>query len=271
MREELRRFPALGSDALSGAQVDDFVQDFFVGKGQALTIALTTQCQDDAAIGRYTRKSIRNWLIERARQTSIGRLRRSIETLLSASGDYEQTLAKTFWRLTGTGGPPFAGDIASLVAAGRAQSRGSVEGRIPAVVRAIFEAADGCALEVAQLTGILAQLSRSALDPIQVSLDDERAAQIPDPAPGPLDLLVRADDELDAAVHAAEITGQLTTQERQLVGVLNDPAAAQVLLQCGRSVAYGRIRQLKELLVQLVGTDDHGRAVVAEIIRLCRF
>lgn len=270
MREELRRFPALHPDVASGTQIDDFVQDFFISKGQALTLALTTQCQDDAAIGRYTRKSIRNWLIERARQTSIGRLRRSIETLLTSSADYEQTTTKLFWRLTGTDGPPFSGDPSPLVAAGRVHSHGSVEGRMPVVVRAIFDATAGCALEVAQLTGIVAQLSRSALDPMLVHLDDEDAPEIPDPSLGPADLLVQTDDELDAAVRAVEIAGHLSTQERRLVGLLDDPAAVQVLLQCGRSVAYERIRRLKALLVQLAGTDDHGKAVVAEIIALCR-
>ena len=197
------------------------------------------------------------------------RLRRAIETALSSSPDCEQTSAKLFWRVTGTDGPPFSGDPAPLVAAGRGPSRGSVEGRIPTVLRAIFIAADGCALEVAQLTGIVAQLSRAALGPVQVSLDEQDAAEIPDPSSGPADLLVQADDEINAAVWAAEIVGCLTRQERQLVGLLNDPTGAQALLQVGRSVAYQRIHTLKVLLVQLAGTDVHGRAVMAEVIELC--
>lgn len=270
MREEIRRFPALQPDAGIGRQLDDLVQEFFLAQGQALTLALTTQCHDEEAIGRYVRKSVRNWLIGQARQTTIGRLRRAVETALSSSPDYEQTSAKHFWRMTGTDGPPFSGDPAPLVAAGRGPSRGSVEGRIPAVVRAIFTAAGGCSLEVARLTGIVAQLSRAALDPVQVSLDEEDAAEVPDPSSGPADLLVRADDEMDAATRAAEIVGALTAQERQLVGLLDDPTAAQALLQVGRSVAYQRTRMLKALLVQLAGTDDHGRAVMSEIVELCR-
>ncbi|WP_406002451.1 hypothetical protein [Streptomyces sp. NBC_00829] len=86
--EEVRRLPVLSP--LAAQQVlEDILGDFLVYRlkgGIANCLALAT---DENSVGRLPRKSIRNWLIDKARKTAVGSLRCSLELCWAASDVFE--------------------------------------------------------------------------------------------------------------------------------------------------------------------------------------
>ncbi|MFS8102094.1 hypothetical protein LFM09_33710 [Lentzea alba] len=283
MGEEARRFPALASAA---HEPEDLAQDFLVDRLQAVTVTLAVQAGNDASFAKLLRRAIRNWLIDRARQTDVGHLRRSIEKVLAAEGDFEQVPDKQpgagRWRLRGTTGEPWSNDPAVLVAAAwavqdvKVRKWSSATRRAPvtdgasmtAILRAVLETAAG-SLEIGQLVDVFLRRFGGVLDPIDVPLDDLSASSPANDAPTPEEYVITADAELDAAAKAAEICGVLSPDERKLVPHLMNLLAIQYFLDVGRSQAYLYAANLKKKIVELAGDGDDAEQVVLELIRLC--
>src|SRR6266702_2581851 len=79
VRHELSRLPVL----LAGRALDDdvawdFVGDFFVEKGHRVVPALLAESEDDASLERQLRVIVRNWLIDKVRETDQGSVGRRI-------------------------------------------------------------------------------------------------------------------------------------------------------------------------------------------------
>lgn len=283
IKEERAKFPALAA-----RELDDLVQDFFVQKVEQMTVMLVTQATSDASVGKLLRRSIRHWLIDEARKTGTGPLRRSLEKILDGEDVFEQVPAGQAgagrWRLAGADVMPFGGDLDGLVQAAR-QVRGvptprwTSDTRRPpvadrrsfvAVLTAVMEAAGG-SLETAQLVFVLSWRFAAALDPIEVSLDD--VAKVGDVASGEAtaeDLAIAADSELDAACAAAEIFGRLSDSEKAIVPVWDDANAVRERLSVGRSQAYAAMGRAKKKVLDLAGTGPEAEQIVREVIRLCR-
>ena len=85
MREEVQRFPVLkpGAGWIEDS-VWDCTQSFFAEKGPAVTAGVLAQASDIGSMGRYLRRSVRNFLIGKARETPVGAVRRKIEELLAS-------------------------------------------------------------------------------------------------------------------------------------------------------------------------------------------
>ncbi|WP_152564103.1 hypothetical protein [Actinomadura welshii] len=284
--EELRRFPVLTAGA-GGRTVEqeDLLQEFLADRFKALTAALLAQASDEGSMGRLVRKSIKNWLIDQARKTGTGPLRRSLEGLLAQDAIFEKVPPGAEgagrWRLAGSAGPPYSGHTGDLVDAARAVPNvrippwSSSKRRAPAadkasmvaVARAVLEAASG-SLEIAQIVEVFVARFPAVLDPVVVPLLE---SEIGDGfyQPTPEEAVVAADDEVDHATNAAGIVGTLSAAEQQILRCLTDPQAVERLLGCGRSQAYHHIKRLREKLKQLAGEDDAARAVVLEVIQLC--
>jgi hypothetical protein len=80
MREEIRRFAVLcPPSGWDRDTVDGFVSEFFVEKVEKLTADLVTIGVTPQVVGKVMRRWIRNFLIDRARSTPLGRIRRKIE------------------------------------------------------------------------------------------------------------------------------------------------------------------------------------------------
>jgi hypothetical protein len=267
--------------------LDDVVQDFLVDRIQAITVTLVVQAGDEASFGRLLRRSIRNWLVDHVRKTGIGALRRSIEKVLADEGAFEQVPAREEgagrWRLVGTSVQPWTGGVGDLVSVAwsvphvRVPKWSSDSRRSPvadkpsmvAVARAVMEAASG-SLEVGQLVAVFAQRFAATLDPIEVSLPEDREASATQSREHTPEDHVLADvAELDSAASAAAIVGLLSPQERELVPYLADSQAIQDVLGCGRSQAYQHAARLKEKIIEFAGNGEEARAVVLEVIRLC--
>jgi hypothetical protein len=116
LREELRRFRPL-----THLEFEDVVQDFLVDRIKPLTASLLSQATDDDSLAKLLRISIRNWLIDRARETGTGHIRRTLEKVLGAAPEVERVApgeaGEGRWRIAGGNAAPWAGSIADLTAA----------------------------------------------------------------------------------------------------------------------------------------------------------
>ena len=288
IREEVRRFPALTPvGGWKPVDREDMLGKFLGDRLEKVTAKLLALATDDASVGRLLRKSIRNWLVDKARETDLGALRRVLETALSVDEAFERvpdgTVGAGRWRLVGNSGQPWAGRTEDLVGAARAvpnvripkwsssTRRRPIASRasIVAVARAVLAAAEG-SLEIGQLVHVFVTRFPVVLDPAVVPLSD-----LPEIVIGrengqtPEEDVIAAEDELDAVVTAKEVVGMLSPEERGLVPHLDNPQAVQAELGCARSQAYHRAARLKEKLRQLVGDTEDVRAVGLEVIALC--
>ncbi|MBE8524108.1 hypothetical protein ILP97_42650 [Amycolatopsis sp. H6(2020)] len=282
IKEERRKFPALAD-----REPDDLVQDFFVQKIEQVTVMLVTQATGDASVGKLLRRSIRHWLIDEARKTGTGPLRRSLEKILGGEAVFEQVPAGQSgagrWRLAGTDAAPFGDDLEGLVQAARKvrdvrPQRWTSDTRRPpvadrrsivAVLTAVLEAAGG-SLETAQLVYVFSRRFAAALDPIEVSLDDAiQFGDVPSDEATGEDLVIAADSELDAACAAAEIVGRLSDDEKLTVPVWDDANAVRERLGVGRTQAYTAMDRVKKKVLDLAGTGPDTEQIVREVIRLC--
>lgn len=282
VREELARMLVL-----AGRESDDVVQDFFVDRLKSVTAMLMVQATDEASFGKLLRKSIRHWLIDQARKTGGGALRRSIEKILKDDA-FEQVPdgdpGAGRWRLSGTEGAPFGGDLEPLVEA----ARDVADVRVPkwtsgsrrppladhaslvAIMRAVLTKAEG-SLEPAQLVFVFTQRFAAALDPIVGSVSDvAESGELPSGEPTAEDLVIAADTELDTACAAVEVHARLSADERTIIPVLDDVAAVRERLSLGRSRAYEMIERTRTKLVELAGTGPDAQQIVLEVIELCR-
>ncbi|MBM4569057.1 hypothetical protein GS489_00700 [Rhodococcus hoagii] len=283
MKGELHRFPALKH---ASTDIDDFVQDFLVDRVKPLTAKLVAEATDDDSVGRLLRKSIRNWLIDRARATGTGALRRSIEKVLSDEAAFEKVAGGPgagWWRLTGSQAAPWGGDPSVLVGAAwkvpdvRAPKWSSTSRRPPvadrpslvAILEAVFRTAGG-SLEIAQLVNVLARRFAAALDPVMTSASEhDDLASTPTSDPTPEDLLISDESDADAASAAAEIVGRLSDIERAIVPLLDDSGAVRSHLGLGRSQSAQFAARLKAKIMQLAGTGPESEHVAREVIGLC--
>ena len=289
MSEELRRFPALGGDRLR--EVDDFVHQFFVDRGNGLTAGVLVEAFDDDSFGKYVRRSVRNWLIDQVRQTDVGALRRQVEDLMANHPGVEMVPSGVpgagRWRVRGSAVGPWAGDPSELdeVAAGVAvravRSRGT-ERRPPlgsrseleALATVILERAAG-SLETAQLVDVFTRRFPGALDPITTSLDDVRErsgvleiADVSERSDPEAEVL--AEEAQSAASRAAGIIyDQLDGWERLIVPLLTDVGSVQTILKCGRSVAYLRIKRVQQRISELSDPAVDAHALFDELVKRC--
>lgn len=287
--EEARRFPVLTPEGgWQRVDLEDLVGDFLCDRLTKVTASLLALATDDASMGRLLRMSIRYWLVDRARETAVGSVRRAVEKVLSSEDHFEKVPAGQVgagrWRLSGTSGQPWAGNIEELIVAAQEVSNvkipkwSSSTRRAPladraslvAVARAALKAANGGSLELAQLVGVFVARFPAVLDPAIIPLPEGDEANVADDgAVNAEQQLILAEEELSAAVSAVGVVGMLSPWERQIVPVLDDASAIQETLGCGRSQAYHQAKRLRAKLTQLVGASDDVRAVGLEVIRLC--
>jgi hypothetical protein len=259
---------------------------FLADRALNVTAMLLAQAADEASMGRLLRRSVRHWLIDQARKTGAGALRRTVEKVLATTDAFEQVpsgeAGEGRWRLARTSAPPWAGRTEDLVEAARAvryvripqwsstSRRPPVADRasIVAVAHAALEAAAG-SMEIAQLVAVFLARFPVVVDPPVVLLQDHHEVAVRAPELTPEEQTIAAEDELAAGVRAAEVVGMLSATERRLVPRLADIPAIQEVLGCGRSQAYQHAKRLKDKLTQLVGEGEDVRAVGPEVIRLC--
>lgn len=291
MTQELSRFPTLSR--ASADEPDDYVQEFFVDRGMGLTLALMLQASDDDSFARFTRRSIRNWLIDQVRKTALGSLYRQVESLLGADSCFQQVPndqpGAGGWRMVGSTGGPWGGDPAALDAVAASVKVRAVRGKgterraplgerldLGSLVEAILTCAGG-SLETAQIVGVFARRFPAVLDPLQVSLDDLGigGAWISDVADrsgyrDPERRAIAAEDDFELQLCALTVFEQLSHEERQIVIAGGDIDLVRTLLGCGRSVAYTRRKKVLKLIEELAGPEEDLPAVFEAVQELCK-
>ena len=144
------------------------MSEFFACKMDKLTAELVTIGVTAQVVGKVTRRWVRNFLIDRARATPLGRIQRKLEE--DMLGQYPEFLRVPAgqegagrWHLAGQPSYPYSGDFRSLIQAAYAVAGVKAirwsgprnpaltsDASLRAIVAAVFTAAGG-SLEVAQL------------------------------------------------------------------------------------------------------------------------
>jgi hypothetical protein len=282
LREELRQFPAFASH-----EFEDITQDFLVDRIKPLTASLLTQATSDTSLGKLLRTSIKNWLIDRARATGTGPLRRTIEKVLSTTPLFQRVAAGEEgagrWRLASGDAKPWGGNLDDLIATAwgvrdvRVPKWASDTRRPPiadrasliGIIRAVLERAGG-SLEKAHFVAVFANRFAAALDPLVVSIDDdEHTIDVESLTSDPEETLLADAVALDVATAAAEIAGRLTETERATVPLLHDNSDVQQRLGKGRSQSAAFAARLKSKIRDLAGTGSEAEEIVREVVALC--
>jgi len=205
-------------------------QAFFVEKGRAVTAGLLAQAFDSDSMGGYLRRSVRHFLVDQARKTPAGAVRRKIEDLLGATPSFVQVPAGVpgagRWQLVGDLSLPYSGGMRPLVAAAYAVPgvravRWEGERRSPlasdacliAIIDAVLTAAGG-SLEVAQLTKVILERFPAAVEHADTALDQEVLDVVAPRHDGP-DVLAEVTDL------AREMYEQLSPSQRVLLPYLD--------------------------------------------------
>ena len=278
LRRQLPAFPVLRpASGRFGDGIDDLAQEFFAAKGQAVTTQLLLEATDDGAVAALLTVSVRNFLIDQARRTDAGALRRRLGTVLASDSRFEQVLAGTpgagRWRLAGSPAGVYAGALAPLAAAANtveisvARWNSSRRAPIPteelaALLEAVLAAAGG-GVEIALLSHVVARRVPELIAAADVSLPEFDDGEIADSA----QLAPEAQAEIRAA--SLDLLAQMTAAERRLVPVLTASAAEQ-------QAAFGRRKQQTALAVarvkrilQQVQAHPHGELIVKDLTLVC--
>lgn len=286
MRREARKMRALEPPGgWSDPVFDDLVQEFFVGKGEAVTRMLYAQACDDDQLGALLCRSVQNWLIDQARgDTDAGALRFRLEKLLPTRREFARVPSGTpgagRWALTGGSDGVFAGDVGDLTRAARAvpvktvswssESRRAPITDTPSLVRLlerIFEAAGG-SLELGQIVYAVrgrfhAQFAGDVAFDHRTEPSGRLAAAVGAGETAPSGLEAK---EADAriAVMARRLWALLAEDELKVLDVLDDPEQIAARLGVGRSQAYVKRRKIVAVLAELIGDDADRAAILAE-------
>ncbi|MET7423616.1 hypothetical protein [Dactylosporangium sp. NPDC005555] len=286
MRVQLRRLPILyAGRRLDDDYVWDFVQSFVEHRWERAIPALLAEADDDESLTRLFHRTVYYWLVDQVRDTDRGSVLRRLQDLLMAEPTFEMVPAGQpgtgRWRMAGTVGSPWGGRLDDLVAAAytvRVRAvRWSSETRRPpiaytpdliTVVEAVMSAAGFASLELQQLVAVIVRRFPATLDAEPRTIDETHEF-VPADAPTPETVFEERDDARAAASAADSVFAQLTEVERQLLLLIEDPAAVRAHLRCGRSTAYTRIGKLKALIRELAGNHDDPEQVVREVLTLC--
>ncbi|MDR6434990.1 hypothetical protein J2790_000111 [Paenarthrobacter nicotinovorans] len=279
-REELGRFPGLTADIAS--TFEDFAYDFFVDRGKELATAARLEADDDAALGRMIRRWVRNWLIDLHSRSAMGALRDRLEKRLSRDPRFELAPVSHYWRLTGAPAEAGTADLAALATVarrvhvtyfpepsdGRRRAQLGKTGELENLLEQLLTTAKG-SLHIATLVHVIANRFPHVLDPLTVSTEDEVSEHIEAGGVLPLEQVIENEDHDYYERRASAAFDSLSTQERDLVLVLDNPKAAADMLGIGKSTTALRIRGLKSRLIEISGDATSAREVLRRVIALC--
>ncbi len=276
--EELAKIPALSRN--SSDEVSDYVLGFLTEKGVNLSIALMAEASDEVIFGKIIRRSIKNWLIDKVRQTESGAFRRQIEGLLRNSL-FEQVPSGSpgagRWRLVGSTGAPFGDDPELLYSAARSVSVRAVrwkgtQRRAPLgtstelsnLLVEIFRSAKG-SLEISQILDVFIQRFPAALHAGTVSLETlaEEGVEVVsiediNSSGDPERSAIETEELDDLELCALTVYETLSSLERRMVPILGKVEAVESLLGCRSSKAYLEINKLGVKIKELAGgVDDY--------------
>lgn len=275
--------PPEGYGHWDGNAIDDLLADMFRrdGAGAAFVLNCYLKATDGRSLERLLLAAIRNYLIDCAKRTERGKLRRRMENLMGADPRFVRVPARQGgvprWALDGGPVEPWQGDVAALEAAA-ASVRGvvitqwNVSGPTPqgtqdallTVAYAVLLHADG-AVRDEDLARVAEGRFALLAPPRFTSLDaDDSLIDPPSPlSDGP-------EAQVVTGSRAAEIWATLSQAERSMMPHLGkSEAEIALVLDIGPRRAGALAIALAERL-RLATTDDEEREdIVIELVRLC--
>lgn len=258
--------------------VDDLLADMFSTKGQAFVLACLSKATDEGSLERLLLASVKNHLIDLAKGTERGKLRRRLETLLGNDGRFVRVDGPG-WRLASySEGTVWQGDGAFLEAAAAAvrgvqlgklppsgpTPRGSVEALVT-VAHAVLQAAGG-AVRDEDLARVLEARFSLLQPPMVVSLTaDEGFVEVASLDDGPERVVVEADERAEL------LWESLAPLERSLVphlrGTVEDVMA---VAEVGPVTAAALTDALREKLRRATEDDEQQEATLRALLHKCR-
>ncbi|MDK8172263.1 hypothetical protein QP735_06930 [Curtobacterium citreum] len=219
--------PPTGYPAWSEDAATEWVSSLFADRGPTFLFTCFVQATDDSSLERLLLTTITNALIDEAKATEAGKMRRRLGTLLTADDRFEPAprayAGESAWRHQRVDDRPWDGDLEELVAHLHvadvapilALNRG---GRTPRAIRESLTDASATALLRTNAAVRAQLLARAILIRFELS-DPQVVALLAD-----TDELVD-DDAATVAVEAEDLFERLDEQGRRVVALLGDEKA----------------------------------------------
>lgn len=269
--------PPEGHHEWTGDAIDDLLGSMFEKRGNALVLGCLTKATDDGSLERLLLKAIRNFLIDEAKGTERGKLRRRLETLLGQDSRFAR-LEGHAWRLVNH--PPHAvwqGDITTLhqVASG---VRGVVLAKLPpsgptpkasvralvTVVHAVLVAADG-AVRDEDLAHVLEARFALLNTPVTVALVADDGFEPSAPTEHEPESIVMESQE-----RAEELWQTLAPLERSLLPHLTKPVEdVMAVAEVGQETAKSLRAALLEKVKRATADDTERESTLRMLLHLC--
>lgn len=273
-------FPKPDGSGWTPEDIEDLISSFYVSAAYQHSVL---NAHDDDSLRSLVYTGLANIVRAGLRRTERGRLHRRIKDLISKEGFVEGP--KKFWRRENDPADPSMAEQSDLLCAAwkievqvvrwrHDAKRSSPVAELTsllALLDAIFDHANG-AVHMDVLVEVLG--SRLGVGPVTATEDldttDDRYLVASQPDPG--DHLIDREKELDAAIEAVGIWGQLSPNERRLVPHLaSSSRAAAAAVGGGKSAVNEAMQRLKEkfrvLMGDAVDVDDR-RRVLHELLVL---
>lgn len=270
--------PPEGHSGWTDDAVDDLLQEMFSRKGERFVLNCFLRAVDDASLAKMFYTSIRHFLIDLAKETDRGKLRRRIALRLAGDAKY-LPVKGTSPRWTLASHPASAvwqGDLDELVRVAW-EVRGvwitawnhsgptpkKTEHALMTVLAAVLEAAGGAVREEDLAKVLEARFDQLATPQFTTPYTEDGSLIDPvaDQAQGT--------DPVAAETVAGEIWTQMSPQERQLLPYLEDsPVKVAALLGTGRHQARAIMEALREKLrLVLTGDREELHDVITALLR----
>lgn len=249
--------------------------------GRTFVVGCFLTATDDASFERLVLAAIENHLKDEAKKTERGKLRRRLETLLSADSRFVRGAGSGgAWALSENAGAVWQGDRNDLVQAAftvpGAIERLNPAGPTPAATRAtllgvahaVLSAAGG-AVRDEDLARVFQERFVLLRPPIFTTLESDGGWEPPSPADHPSDEQL-AGDATVASATALTLWASLSAVERALVPILGEPEATLATAAGVRPRQAAAIRAAvqEKLRLAVVESDDAG-TLLADLLQLC--
>lgn len=269
--------PPRGYSRWSEEAIDELLAEMIEKKGTSFLLDLLTKVDNQGSAERYLLKTVRNFLVDQAKSTPVGKLRSRLDTLLGQDPRFD-TVAEPDrgWRLADGGDQWWQGDPtvlhrAALQVRGVSISSWNTSGPTPRLAR---EAIITVTLAVLTAAGgiVRAQdLARALLERFRHEIAPETVVhQYFDELEPPI---FSPDEDLEhvlSGVTAQQLWKVLTSEQRAIVPYLTIPDDAAQALGIGPREAVARREQVFEL-VRLATVDDPcAEEVVVTLLEIAR-
>lgn len=263
--------PPTGHQRWSLDAIEETAHDVFAdANGPQRLVELAVKAHDDASFRRLLEQVVRNFLRDRARATTKGRLIRRLREVLDADprfrfvADGQPGAGRNIELADGTTPGVWNGRLTDLVAAAytvtdvtivrwrldaRRQSPVADADSLADVCEATLRAA-GASLALADLADVVAARFAVGPTPVVTPVDDI------DPWLPTIDSIGLAETEADIQIGAQQLLSQLTKREQLVLAYLDQPVR-QIADRTGlgKSVAAQVAARVKEIAAQVLGTE----------------